>query len=107
MIVVKSRAEIEKMRRASRIVADTLEAVAAAVRPGVTTGELDAIAERIIRDAGAVPSFKGYSPDPKRQPPFPATICSSLNDELVHGIPGRRSLVCGDVIGVVVGSIAD
>lgn len=107
MIVVKSRAEIDKMRRASRIVADSLEAVAAAVRPGVTTGEMDAIAEQVIRDAGAVPSFKGYSPDPKRQPPFPATICASLNDELVHGIPGRRSLANGDIISIDVGAIAD
>ena len=95
------------MRRASRIVADALEAVAAAVRPGVSTGELDAIAERVIRAAGAVPSFKGYSPDPKRQPPFPATICASVNDELVHGIPGKRTLVNGDIISIDVGAIAD
>ena len=107
MIVVKSRAEIEKMRRASSIVADTLQAVAAAVRPGVSTGELDSIAERVIRGAGAVPSFKGYSPDPKRQPPFPATICASVNEELVHGIPGRRTLINGDIISIDVGAIFD
>jgi methionyl aminopeptidase len=107
MIVVKSRAEIEKMRRASSIVADTLQAVAAAVRPGVSTGELDSIAERVIRGAGAVPSFKGYSPDPKRQPAFPATICASVNEELVHGIPGRRTLINGDIISIDVGAIFD
>ena len=107
MIVIKSRAEIEKMRRASRIVADALEAVSLAVRPGVSTGELDAIAERVIRGAGAVPSFLGYSPDPKRQPPFPATICASVNEELVHGIPGKRTLINGDIISIDVGAIAD
>ncbi|MGI8422582.1 MAG: type I methionyl aminopeptidase [Chloroflexota bacterium] len=105
MINVKSRAELAKMRRASRIVADALDACSVAVRPGVTTGELDAIAERVIRDAGASPSFKGYTPDSKRQPPFPGTICASVNEELVHGIPAKRVLVSGDVISIDVGAI--
>src|SRR5687767_8669197 len=95
------------MRGASRIVAETLETVAAAVRPGVATGELDAIAESVIRGAGAIPSFKGYTPDPKRQPPFPATICASINEELVHGVPGRRTLAGGDIVSIDVGAIYD
>jgi methionyl aminopeptidase len=104
MIVVKSRAEIEKMRCASGIVADALDAVSEAVRPGVTTGELDALAERVIRGAGAIPSFKGYS-NQEGVPAFPATICASINDELVHGIPGRRRLEDGDIISIDVGAI--
>ncbi|HEU5317247.1 MAG TPA: type I methionyl aminopeptidase [Chloroflexota bacterium] len=107
MIVVKSRAEVEKMRRANRIVADALDAVSATVRPGVTTLELDAIAEDVIRGAGAEPSFKGYSQDPERQPPFPGTICASINEELVHGIPGKRVLRDGDVLSIDVGAYVD
>ena len=104
MITVKSRGEVEKMRRASAIVADALEAVAAAVRPGVSTVELDAIAYGVIHRAGAIPSFKGYSNQPG-VPPFPATICASVNDELVHGIPSKRVLKEGDIISIDVGAI--
>jgi methionyl aminopeptidase len=103
MITLKSRAELEKMRRASRIVADALDAVTAAVRPGITTGELDRIAERAIRGAGAKPSFKGYAQS-EGQPPYPATICASVNEEIVHGIPGKRVLRAGDVVSVDVGA---
>ena len=104
MISVKSRAELEKMRRASQIVAAALDAVTAAVRPGVTTGELDRIAYDVIRDAGARPSFKGYSIG-RGIPPFPATICASVNEELVHGIPGKRVLLPQDILSIDVGAV--
>ncbi len=89
------------MREAGRITARALRVVGEAVRPGVTTAELDKTAEMVIRDAGAVPAFKGYHG-------FPATICASLNDEVVHGIPSRkRRLTEGDVLSVDVGAIVD
>src|SRR5687768_6769781 len=86
------------MRRAGRITAQAREAVVAAVRPGITTAELDAIAEKVMRDAGAIPSFKGYRG-------FPASICASINEELVHGIPGPRALQEGDLFTVDVGAV--
>ena len=90
------------MRVAGLLVGETLDLLRAAVRPGVSTLELDTLAETNIRDQGGVPSFKGYS-----HPPFPATICASLNDEVVHGIPGSRELVDGDVISIDCGAIVD
>jgi len=101
MIIRKSPAEIEIMREAGRVTARALRLVGEAVRPGVTTEELDALAEQAIRDAGAAPAFKGYHG-------FPATICASINDEVVHGIPSRsRRLAEGDVLSVDVGAIVD
>jgi len=97
MISIKSDEEFEAMREAGRIVAVVHEYMREHVRPGVTTGELDAAAETIIRDHGATPEFKGYHG-------FPASICASVNDEVVHGIPGSRRLCEGDVIGVDVGA---
>lgn len=99
---IKSPEQIDLMRVAGRLVGETLEVVRAAVRPGVTTGELDALAEANIRDHGGVPSFLGYG-----VPPFPATICASVNDEVVHGIPGDRVLQDGDVISVDCGAIVE
>ena len=90
------------MRVAGLLVGQTLELLRAAVRPGVTTRELDAIAEDNIRSHGGVPSFLGYG-----HPPFPATICASVNDEVVHGIPGDRVLAEGDVISIDCGAIVD
>ena len=98
MIILKSPQEIGKMRKAGRITAEVRDRVAAAVRPGITTKELDAIAEEAIRSAGATPSFKGYKG-------FPASICTSVNDEIVHGIPGKRVLQEGDLISLDVGAI--
>jgi methionyl aminopeptidase len=98
MIILKSPQEIGKMRKAGRITAETRERVAAAVRPGITTGDLDAIAEEAIRSAGATPSFKGYKG-------FTGSICTSVNDEIVHGIPGKRVLEEGDLIALDVGAI--
>jgi methionyl aminopeptidase len=98
MILRKKPEELEKMRRAGRIVGETLEVLKAAVRPGVTTGQLDQIAEREIRAKGAIPSFKGYRG-------FPATLCTSLNNEIVHGIPGSHVLKEGDLIKIDCGAI--
>ena len=93
------------MRRAGRIVAEVLEGMRERVAPGVTTAELDEWAEALIRKRNAIPSFKGYPPGSAH--PFPATICASINDELVHGIPGPRVLQEGDIISVDVGAILD
>jgi methionyl aminopeptidase len=106
MIQIKSDAEVALMREAGLVVGRTLAALRAAARPGVTTKELDELAEAGIRDAGAVPSFKGYRPHPA-VPPFPASICASVNDEIVHGIPGSRRLRDGDVISIDCGAILD
>ncbi|MGE3959362.1 MAG: type I methionyl aminopeptidase [Vicinamibacterales bacterium] len=98
MIVCRSHAELEKMRAAGRLVGQVLTALAAKVAPGVTTADLDAIAEGLIVDAGAIPAFKGYHG-------YPATICASVNEEVIHGIPsGQRVLQAGDVISIDVGA---
>jgi methionyl aminopeptidase len=101
-IEIKSRDQIDKMRVAGLLTGQTLELLREAARPGVTTGELDKIAEDNIRSHGGVPSFLGYG-----YPPFPATICASVNDEVVHGIPGERVLAEGDVISIDCGAIVD
>ncbi len=100
-IVVKNPSELELMREAGRVNALALEEVRQAIKPGVTTGELDAIAESFIRKHGGVPIFKGY-PGPY---PYPATINASINDELVHGIPGDRALQEGDIISIDCGTL--
>ncbi len=97
MIACRSASEIERMRRANQLVTEVLGALAAAARPGVTTADLDEMAEAQIRQAGAEPAFKGYRG-------FPATLCASINDEVVHGIPSRaRALREGDIISLDVG----
>jgi len=98
MILLKSRQEIEQMRAASTIVATILEEVASRVRPGVTTAELDALAEELTLAKGARPAFKGYAVAGRV---FPASICISINDEVVHGVPnGKRALRAGDIVGL-------
>jgi methionyl aminopeptidase len=97
---IKDRDQVRLMRRAGLVVGETLELLRSSVRAGTTTGELDAIAEDSIRSRGAVPSFKGYHG-------FPASICASVNDEVVHGIPGERRLVDGDVISIDCGAIVE
>lgn len=97
MIICKTELEINLMREAGRIVAKTHEQLAKAVQVGITTLELDQIAEQVIRSHGATPSFKGYNG-------FPGSICASVNDELVHGIPGPRKLQDGDIISIDVGA---
>jgi methionyl aminopeptidase len=103
-VTIKRPTEIASMRAAGALLAGTLEVLRAEVRPGVTTGDLDRIAERMILDAGAVPSFKGYGSNP----PFPGVICASINDEVVHGIPShRRRLAEGDLVSIDIGCIVD
>ncbi|MFC4098353.1 type I methionyl aminopeptidase [Paenibacillus xanthanilyticus] len=97
MIICKSDAELRYMREAGRIVADTHRLLKQAIRPGITTLELDGIAEAYIRSQGATPSFKGYNQ-------FPGSICASVNEELVHGIPGPRKLNDGDIISIDIGA---
>lgn len=93
------------MRHAGAILAEVLRALEDELQPGVTTAELDGIAERMIRDAGAVPSFLGYGGS-RGTVPFPGSICASINDEVVHGIPSpRRRIRTGDVVGLDVGCI--
>jgi len=99
---IKTPEQIDLMRRAGLLVGETLELLRAAAKAGVTTGELDALADENIRSHGGVPSFLGYG-----HPPFPGTICASVNDEVVHGIPGSRELVDGDVISIDCGAIVD
>ncbi len=100
MIICKSPAELERMKRASALVAQVLVDLRARVKPGVTTAELDAYAEGRVRDGGAEPAFKGYHG-------YPATICASVNEEVVHGIPSRRELVEGDVVSIDLGVLLE
>jgi len=97
MIITKAPREIDIMRQAGQIVARTHKELKAHIRPGITTGQLDAIAERYIRSQGATPSFKGYNG-------FTGSICASVNEELVHGIPGDRVLHDGDIISIDIGA---
>jgi methionyl aminopeptidase len=100
MIIKKSPAEIEKMARAGRILAATLDTIEEQVRTGVSTAELDKLAERFIRSRGASPTFKGYRG-------FPGSICASPNEMIVHGIPGPYRLKKGDIISIDVGVTLD
>ena len=98
-IFLKTEEEIELMRAANLMVAATLTEIGKAVKPGVTTSQLDKIAETYIRDNGAVPTFKGF-PNPCGGEAFPASICTSVNDEVVHGVPNDRPLEEGDIVSV-------
>ena len=104
MIVRKSKAEIEKMRLAGQVVADVHKMLREVVKPGVTTRELDRMAEALIRRAGAWPTFKGYRVG---REVFPASLCVSINQEIVHGIPSDRVLEEGDVLSVDCGATLD
>ena len=99
-VIIKSPQEVAVMKRAGQVVADTVKLLMKEVQPGMTTGELDAIAYENITGAGAQPSFKGYRG-------FPATICVSVNNEIVHGIPGSRVVKEGDIVSLDVGAIVD
>ena len=99
-IIIKSPREITIMQEAGRVVAAVIEALTGTVKPGVTTGELDEVADKELKKHGAVSAFKGYRG-------FPASICTSINEEVVHGIPGSRILKSGDIISLDVGAILD
>ena len=96
MIVYRTEAEIARMREANGLVAAILAELEAAVAPGVSTADLDAMAEKMVRDGGAVPAFKGYRG-------YPATLCTSVNEQVVHGIPSKRPLGDGDIVSIDIG----
>jgi len=101
MVILKSPQEIEKIRKACRVVANVLEGVRTKVRAGITTKELDDFAEQLIRDAGAKPAFKGYRG-------YPSTLCTSVNEQVVHGIPSKEVVLRpGDIISIDVGAVVD
>lgn len=103
MIIIKTDKEIQSMRAGGKIHARILRMVAERAVVGVSTMELDYYAEQLVRDAGAIPAFKGYQPD-GQDGPYPATLCTSINDEIVHGIPGAdRILADGDIISIDLG----
>lgn len=104
-INIRSEGEIARMREAGRVVAQVHQMVREETKPGVTTGELDRMAEEIIRRAGGIPSFKGYAPHGKT--PYPGALCTSVDEEVVHGIPSKRKLKEGQLISVDVGVILD
>lgn len=100
MIIIKSKREIEKLREAGRVVAEAHAFLKELIKPGITTGELDRRAEEFIKKKGSIPAFKGYGG-------FPGSICASINEEVVHGIPGKKELKDGDIISLDIGSIVD
>jgi len=101
VILIKSKKEIDYIRESCRIVAETLQLLKANVKPGITTLELDKIAEDYIRSNNALPAFKGYSQG--GAPGFPGSICSSVDDEVVHGIPSSRTLKVGEIVSLDIG----
>ena len=98
MIILKTSEEIELIARASKVVAESQAVLIKEIRPGITTLQLDQLAEECIRDRGGIPAFKGYRN-------FPKTLCASINDQVVHGIPSDRVLIEGDIIGLDLGAI--
>jgi methionyl aminopeptidase len=111
-VTLKSRQHIAQLRKAGRLVAQTYEVLRPHIVPGVSTAELDRIAEEFIRGKGATPQYKGYGGIPGRgrdaRPPFPATICSAVNDVICHGIPNPKEILReGDIVGVDIGVLLD
>jgi methionyl aminopeptidase len=100
MITIKNKKDLENMRQAGLVVAEALERLAGLVKPGITTAVLDRFAENYLADRGAKASFKGYNG-------FPASVCLSINEEVVHGIPGGRRLKEGDIVGIDLGAIVN
>jgi len=100
LVTLKTEGEVATMRRAGAVVAEMLARTRAAVRPGITTAELDRLAAQVLKEHGAMSSFKGYYG-------YPATICTSVNEEIVHGIPGPRKLREGDIVGIDAGAIVE
>ena len=104
MVIIKTEKEIQKIRKSCQLTANTLRHVAESIQPGIKTIQLDQAAEIFIRKHGGIPSFKGYGP---KGYGFPASICASINDEIVHGIPGNRVLKEGDIISIDIGTNLD
>lgn len=101
MVTIKSKSEIEKMREAGRVAALAQKAIEDAIKPGISTWELDKIAEKTMRENGAIPAEKGFPSGIKGVPDFPGSICASINDEIIHGIPSKRAILKeGDIISI-------
>ena len=108
MVTIKSKQEIEKMREACRVAALAQKAIEEAIRPGVSTWELDKIAENTMRANGAIPAEKGYPSGVKGVPAFPGSICASINDEVIHGIPSKRAILKeGDIVSIDLVALKD
>lgn len=104
MILLKSKVEIQMMRRAGEVVALAHQKIKETIAPGICTYELDRIVEEIIRSNGAIPSFKGYKSHIKGAIDFPASICASINEQVVHGIPDKKPLKDGDIVSIDIGA---
>jgi methionyl aminopeptidase len=102
-IQLKSPREIEAMRESGRLVAESFAMLREAIRPGVTLRELDKVVTDFIQRRGAQPLYKGYRGNPPNHPPFPGVICASVNEQVCHGVPGKRVLVEGDIVGIDIG----
>ena len=101
MVTIKSKREIELMKEACRVAALAQKAIEQAIKPGISTYELDMIAEKVIRDNGGIPAEKGYPSGEKGIPDFPGSICSSVNDEVIHGIPSKKVILkTGDIVSI-------
>lgn len=100
MILLKSERELDKMRVSAQITAEVISELIKCIKPGITTGELDRIAEQLVHDKGALPAFKGYRG-------YPKSVCISINEEVVHGIPGKRKLQEGDIVSLDFGVLKD
>ena len=101
MVTIKSKREIELMKEACKVVALTYQELEKRIKPGMTTWELDQIAEKTMRSLGAIPAEKGYNIGIKGVPPYPATLCVSINDEVIHGIPSKNKVIReGDIVSI-------
>ena len=101
MVEIKSKREIELMRKACKIASDTQKEVEKIIKPGISTMELDKVAENFIKSQGAIPAQKGYPHPEKGMPPFPGTLCVSINDEVIHGIPSKKVILKdGDIVSI-------
>lgn len=107
MIVIKSQKELEQMRAAGRAVAATFQELKERIRPGITTAELDEIAAHTLAEMGAASPFKGYPNVYDARRPFPGAVCTSVNSELVHGVPGKRRLNEGDIVTIDCGAVCN
>ncbi|MGQ9618123.1 MAG: type I methionyl aminopeptidase [Candidatus Aminicenantia bacterium] len=107
MIEIKTKEELKRMKKAGEIVAIVLAELEKYIKPGITTLKLDEIAENLVRKMGGIPAFKGYKPHPFFPREFPSTICVSINEEIVHGIPSKRILREGDIVSIDIGVRVD
>ena len=108
MVTIKSKREIELMKEACKVVALTHKAIEEAIKPGMTTGEIDKIAEQTMKKYGAISAEKGYDPGIKGIPPYPAATCISINDEVIHGVPSnKRQIKDGDIVSIDLVALKD